>query len=217
MLSTKTVTLAFLLLTHLKPSYSIFTNRIDIRLSFLHKLPNPRAPIIATCINIAQAECCRPHAEALLPNPVTDTILDYSSTNISFTGLLYGQSGAGWGASGPLAAPTLIYEHIECAGMPVVTTGGPTHTGREEVLRTPPEGRAPTLGNMAFAAAWVISRDGHVGFQRRRRWRYPSTYTVNGVDYWKGRDGVYRSKEAGVLDLRSMTEEEPSGDDGVGG
>ncbi|KAL8755764.1 MAG: hypothetical protein Q9184_004701 [Pyrenodesmia sp. 2 TL-2023] len=143
-------------------------------------------------------ECCRPHEEALLPNSVTDTILDYSSTNIFFTSLLYGQSGAGWGAGGRLANPTLIYEHMKCAEMPVVPTGGPMYTGKEEVLRTPTEGRLPTLQNMALAAAWVISTDGHVGFQRPRRWRYPNMYTVKGVDYWKGQGSLSESGRKNV-------------------
>ncbi|KAI4180420.1 MAG: hypothetical protein LQ346_006994 [Caloplaca aetnensis] len=207
MLSAKTGTaVLFLFLSCLKPSHTIFNNQIDIRLSFTHKLPNARDPITATCIHTAQAECCRPHEEALLLNSVTDTILDYGSTNISFTGLLYGQSGAGWGAGGPLGSPTLIYRHIECAGIPVVTTGGPGHTGAEEALQTPPEGQAPRLHNMAFAAAWVVSSNGYVGHQRPRLWRYPDMYTVKGVDYWKSQGEVYRSAQGRVLILRTMTE-----------
>ncbi|KAL9007560.1 MAG: hypothetical protein Q9173_007201, partial [Seirophora scorigena] len=133
MLSPKPVAVAFALLTYLGPSHCLFSHQVDIRLSFHHKLPNPRNPIIATCINPAQGECCRPHEEALLPNKIKNTIFDYSSTNVSFTGLLYGQAGVGWGTS------TVVYEHIRCAGMPILTTGGPVHSGREEVLRTPPE------------------------------------------------------------------------------
>ncbi|KAL8897306.1 MAG: hypothetical protein Q9207_007280 [Kuettlingeria erythrocarpa] len=212
MLSIETATaVLFLFLTYCEPSHSIFNNQIDIRLSFTHKLPNAKDPITATCINIAQVECCCPHEEALVPNSVTDTILDYGSTNISFTGLLYGQSGAGWGAGGPLGSPTLIYEHIACAGVPVVTTGGPEHTVAEEVIQTPSEGQPPRLYNMAFAAAWVVSSNGYVGYQRPRFRRYPNLYTVNGVDYWKGREEIYRSAEGGILHLRSMSEM-PMGD-----
>ncbi|KAI4188911.1 MAG: hypothetical protein LQ348_003860 [Seirophora lacunosa] len=205
MLSPKLAAVAFALLTCLRPSHCLFSHQVDIRLSFFPKLPNPRNPVIATCINTAQGECCRPHEEALIPDKIKNTIPDYSSTNVSFTGLLYGQAGAGWGTS------TANYEHIQCAGMPVVTTGGPVHSGREEVLRTPSEGQPPNFNNMAFAAAWVTSANGHVGYQRPRRWRHPNAYMVDGVTYWQRHVGVYQSKAGGLLNLRTMTEEEQPG------
>ncbi|KAL8748551.1 MAG: hypothetical protein Q9184_007222 [Pyrenodesmia sp. 2 TL-2023] len=201
------LTTALLFLSYFKFTHALPTNnnRINIHMAFFHKAPNPRDPITAICLDAPAGGCCQPHKEALLPSPSISSLEDYASTKISFTGLALGQSGLGWRAMGG-GFPT------ECAGMPFIHTD-PRYEVREKTLRTPPVGQPPRLDNMVFAANWAdlgLAGRGRGGvggvLERPMRRLYPDVYGVNGTSYRVRQDGLYRSAEGKVLDLKLMKE-----------
>ncbi|KAL8922673.1 MAG: hypothetical protein Q9208_004986 [Pyrenodesmia sp. 3 TL-2023] len=199
-LATALLVLNYFTLIHSQPTNN---HGIDIHMAFLHKHPNPRDPIRATCLNTTPNDCCIPHKEALLPSP--SSLEDYASTKISFTGLAFLQSGCGWSADTGNFPP-------ECAGVPIVVTD-PRYEVREKTIRTPPTGQPPRLDNMAFAASWILvaaAGRGHRGvgsvLERPMRRVYPDVYSVNGTNYRVGLDGLYRSAERKILDLKFMKE-----------
>ncbi|KAL8626175.1 hypothetical protein Q9189_008143 [Teloschistes chrysophthalmus] len=167
---------------------------IDIHITWYHKHPSPLDPIIATCLAIAEWDCCRPDEAAILPS-TRDSLHDYKNTTMRFAGLRYPQSGSAWHASGGK------FHFIECAGVPIVQT----RPGEGDVLFTPPKGEEPLQKNMAFSAAWGVAaaevREG-AGMRagrgpsgarpQGRRVRYPDYYRVGGKMYWVAREGGRR-------------------------
>ncbi|KAI4184862.1 MAG: hypothetical protein L6R41_004468 [Letrouitia leprolyta] len=165
-------------------------------MTFHLKTPSSSAPITATCLNVGDNDCCKPHSSVILPNPGTSSLTDYTSTIIAFTGLWGNRAGCGW--------PPVThgdFENTECAGVPIAVTDSRYET-RVKKIRTPKVRQAPTLQNMAFAASWA-----HLGgpdvyrpvLERPGKKAVPDVYGVNGTDYWVGEDGVYRSSGGEIL------------------
>lgn len=146
MYSTQTLPLILLLFLHSCP-----TLQVDIRLAWFHnhmRVVNKKDPMSAVCLNILPGECCKPHERVILPAP--ETLDDYSTSHVSFTGLLAQQMGAGW------AATTNRYDGIACADTPLVRFFGPTDG--EEAQQDHPDGRLPAPNTMVFAASWIDLR-----------------------------------------------------------
>ncbi|KAL9575937.1 MAG: hypothetical protein Q9212_007543, partial [Teloschistes hypoglaucus] len=59
---------------------------IDIHITWYHKHPSPLDPITATCLAIAEWDCCRPDEAAILPS-TRDSLHDYKNATIRFAGL----------------------------------------------------------------------------------------------------------------------------------
>lgn len=108
--------------------------------------PN-RDPVSAICLNISPGTCCKPHEGAILPAP--ETLYDYDSSYVSFTGLQVQQLGAGF------AATSNDFEGIGCTGAPLIRLFGPSDEAQEIYH---PDGRLPAPNTMVFAASWVDLR-----------------------------------------------------------
>ncbi|KAL8634550.1 MAG: hypothetical protein Q9228_007855, partial [Teloschistes exilis] len=111
MLSSRILPLTLSALLYLTPTILA----IDIHMTWYHKYPSPLDPITATCLAIAEWDCCRPDEAAIIPS-TRHSLHDYKNTTIRFAGLRYPQSGSAWHASGK------EFHFIECAGVPIVQT-----------------------------------------------------------------------------------------------